>query len=99
MPDNGREEVRVSWVSPGIIVQPGAPDQFCLVKNISNVGATVHVRDPVDSDELTLRLSDIRESVRCRVVWRAQRKLGIQFVRPMRFRLLPRSETKGFYSA
>ena len=63
------------------IAQKGKPLHGCAVADISETGARLNVED-IDSipDEFMLVLSRRGDAQRkCRVVWRKQRQIGVEF--------------------
>ena len=82
MSSDRRVNLRRSWIMPGTVTNPGNPDQACIISDFSNDGAKLHVRAAVlVPNEFTLRFSPERGPPRdCRVLWRTDHQLGIQFV-------------------
>jgi hypothetical protein len=53
----------------------------CTVHNLTNVGASVHVPSTIGIPEVFALSFDFGRSTRgCRVIWRADDKLGVSFV-------------------
>lgn len=77
-----RESQRQITNFPGSIVGAGAAtaDQDCVVADISEGGVRLSVKAPVP-DEFTLVLKDgSNTSRRCRVVWRLDDEVGVEFI-------------------
>jgi hypothetical protein len=52
----------------------------CMVRNLSDSGACLVVRDPVGvPNEFDLTLEREKASRPCRVIWREQNKIGAEF--------------------
>ncbi len=53
----------------------------CTVRNLTDTGASLEVGTPVgipDTFELSIPLDNLKR--KCRVTWRQERKIGVQFV-------------------
>ena len=72
-----RAAPRRSVLKGAYLVWDNSPAYACLVRNISDTGACLQVNDPVPNG-FTLILNDIRRA--CRVVWRKQNRIGIEFI-------------------
>jgi len=52
----------------------------CIVRNLTNVGASVLVRSSIGIPDSFVLSFDLRRSTRqCRVIWRVENELGVQF--------------------
>lgn len=91
-----RRNFRVEWTSPAHIIPGDERERVnCVVNNLSNGGARITCADPLP-DEFILKLTPGKGHPRaCRVVWRRNQDLGVQFIdvlweRPVE---TPRSKT------
>jgi hypothetical protein len=77
--DERRSITRHRVLKAGTIeVGGGAID--CTVRNLSNVGAALHVPSPVGiPDQFTLVIPSEALRFACRVVWRKAERIGIRF--------------------
>ena len=74
-----RNNFRVEWHSPAILYQ-GTLARPCILSNFSNGGARITgVRTTTIPDEFGLRITPRRRIHNCRVVWRTDDALGVQF--------------------
>jgi len=81
MLEERRKHVRVMWVSPGSIVLAPGKERPCIVSDLSNGGAKLIELTEDLPDKFTLKLCPARGPARaCRVVWRAKRQAGVQFL-------------------
>ena len=86
MPRERRKTFRVEWNSTATLYDcRGRRARPCVVSNFSNGGAKITgIRTDTIADEFLLRLSPHSRARKCRVVWRSQDALGVEFVdRPM----------------
>ena len=61
-------------------IECGSGEFECTVKNLSDVGAALHVLTPLYiPDRFTLTVPSYRLNRRCQVVWRKERRLGVAF--------------------
>ncbi|HET9902795.1 MAG TPA: PilZ domain-containing protein [Xanthobacteraceae bacterium] len=76
-----RRSFRVQWESPAYVeLKDGRGRISCIVNNLSNGGARITCAEPLP-DEFILKLTPGRGHPReCRVVWRRNQDLGVQFV-------------------
>ena len=77
---NPRKSLRYNaWVSA-----PGGKPVGCVVSDISETGARLEVEEPEGLPErlLLLLTGDGRARRACRVVWRAEHQVGVQFEKP-----------------
>ena len=80
-----RRHKRVEWGAPGIIVlERGHPDLKCVITDLSIGGAKLSgIAVENIPNEFGLRLTTSKGSVkRCRVMWRREQQVGIQFAEP-----------------
>jgi len=82
MPRERRKNFRVEWNSAATIYdRNGRRARPCTVTNFSNGGAKITGIVPETiADEIMLRLSPHGRTRRCRVVWRTQDSLGVEFI-------------------
>jgi hypothetical protein len=75
-----RKGFRVEWHSPGTIYD-GKLARTCIVSNFSNGGAKISgVLTDTIPDEFALRITSRDDRIRrCRVRWRSDDALGIEF--------------------
>ena len=77
-----RNNFRVEWHSPAILYQ-GTLARPCILSNFSNGGAKITgVRTTTIPDEFGLRITPRRRIHACRVIWRTDDALGVQFADP-----------------
>jgi len=63
-----------------VILDDGSSLSDCTVRNLTNVGACVHLSCPSNiPDSFDLSFDFGHSSRRCRVIWRAESTLGILF--------------------
>ena len=76
-----RKIFRVEWNSLAEIYnREGSLDRLCLVSNFSSIGAKIVNLDPSAlPDEFTLRISPRGIARTCRVIWRSEDALGVEF--------------------
>jgi hypothetical protein len=73
-----RESPRMRTLKGAQIVWPTAPPVKCTVRNLSTTGAALEVQSPVPGTfELVFDGDQSRRS--CRVVWRRETRIGVQF--------------------
>src|ERR671939_1795147 len=82
MPRERRKNFRVEWNSAATLYDcRGRRARPCIVSNFSNGGAKITgVRADTFADEFLLRLSPHSRARKCRVVWRSEDSLGVEFV-------------------
>jgi len=74
-----RKCFRVEWHSPATI-HDGKSARPCILSNFSNDGARISgVRGTTVPDEFGLRITPHGRIHRCRVIWRTDDALGVQF--------------------
>jgi hypothetical protein len=77
-----RDNFRVEWHSPATLYD-GALARPCILSNLSNGGAKITgVRTATIPDEFGLRIAPRRRIYACRVIWRTDDALGVQFTDP-----------------
>ena len=77
--DNQRAAPRQRVLKSGIIEFNGGTID-CVVRNISETGAALDIASPIGiPPEFNLLLSGTRTHQRCRVVWRAEKRIGVAF--------------------
>jgi PilZ domain len=75
-----RKNFRVEWNSSARIYY-GELDRPCILSNLSNGGARITgVRADTFPDEFLLRITPHGHVRKCRVLWRTDDALGVQFV-------------------
>jgi PilZ domain len=76
-----RQNFRVEWNSPAKIYDcNGRFARHCIVSNFSNGGAKIAGVEPATiPDEFILRISPHGRAHRCRVTWRAEDGLAVEF--------------------
>lgn len=78
-----RRNFRLEWTSPATIELPsGEGPLTCTIVNLSNGGARLGgVKAAVLPDEFALRIAPgVSEARACRVSWRTQDEVGVQFI-------------------
>jgi hypothetical protein len=78
-----RRRVRRTRVLKGakIILNDRSSLFDCTVRNLTNLGASVHVPSTIGSPDIfALSFDSGRSSRGCRVIWRADDKIGVSFV-------------------
>jgi len=74
-----RRNFRVEWNSPAKIYH-GELTRSCVLSNLSNEGAKITgVRAATFPDEFMLRVTPHGRIRKCRVLWRTDDALGVQF--------------------
>jgi hypothetical protein len=77
-----RNNFRVEWQSPATLYD-GTLARPCILSNFSNGGAKITgVRAMTIPDEFGLRIAPRRRMHICRVIWRTDDALGVQFTDP-----------------
>jgi hypothetical protein len=77
-----RNNFRVEWRSPATLYD-GALARPCILSNFSNGGAKITgVRATTIPDEFGLRITPRRRIHTCRVIWRTDDALGVEFTDP-----------------
>ncbi|MBN9008232.1 MAG: PilZ domain-containing protein [Rhizobiales bacterium] len=52
----------------------------CIIRDLSETGAAIEIENPKDvPDEFTLDITEDNLKLPCRVVWRAQFRIGVAF--------------------
>jgi len=76
-----RRNFRVEWHSPATLYDcDNCLPRSCIVSNFSNGGAKISgVRPATIPDELMLSLSPRSRARKCRVVWRSDDAVGVEF--------------------
>jgi hypothetical protein len=89
-----RRTFRVEWNSPATLYD--LEERFprpCVVSNFSSGGARiVGVRPQTVPDEFLLRLTPRCRARKCRVIWRSQEALGVEFCDAVTAPLVPAPE-------
>ena len=74
-----RNNFRVEWHSPATLYD-GTLARPCILSNFSNSGAKITgVRATTIPDEFGLRIKPRRRIHTCRVIWRTDDALGVEF--------------------
>jgi hypothetical protein len=76
-----RKETRRRTLKAGKIMIDGKSIIDCMVRNLTYKGASLEVGSPVgipDTFELSIPVDNLKR--KCRVTWRQERKIGVQFV-------------------
>ena len=73
-----RKSPRMRTIKGAQIVWPTGAAFHCVVKNISEAGAKIEVCDPVPGTFVLILDDQSRRS--CRVVWRKEIQIGVQFI-------------------
>jgi hypothetical protein len=80
MPRERRKNFRVEWNSPGKIEAQGRTICSCIVNNFSNGGANISkVQSALIPDFFILHVLGFDKPRQCRVTWRHEEELGVQF--------------------
>jgi hypothetical protein len=80
MPRERRRNFRVEWNSAGKIEAQGRTICSCIVNNLSNGGANIsQVQSALIPDFFILYVLGLDKPRQCRVRWRADEELGVQF--------------------
>jgi hypothetical protein len=86
-----RSNFRVEWHSPATIYD-GALARPCMLSNFSNGGAKITgVRATTIPDEFGLRITPRRRMHTCRVIWRTEDALGVEFTDQPAHTVAPRA--------
>lgn len=73
---------RLRTLKGGSIIFGVAPSVDCIIRNLSQDGAALEVASPVAiPDEFVLLIKPERVKRNCRVMWRSEKSIGIQFLR------------------
>jgi hypothetical protein len=78
--DEKRKVQRQRTLKAGTISNSGAGSIDCVVKNLSETGASLEIESPIGiTDDFTLVIinDDVKRS--CRVAWRSARRIGVRF--------------------
>ena len=78
--DEKRKGQRQRTLKAGTILIAGAGSIDCVVKNLSETGASLEIESPIGiPDDFTLVIinDDVKRS--CRVAWRSARRIGVRF--------------------
>jgi hypothetical protein len=76
-----RKDIRRRTLKAAKIMIDGKSVIDCTVRNLTDTGASLEVGTPVgipDTFELSIPLDNLKR--KCRVTWRQERKIGVQFV-------------------
>lgn len=77
-----RKTPRLRTLKGGSILFGVAPAVDCVIRNLSQDGAALDVANPFSiPDEFALLIKPERVKRNCRVVWRSETLIGVQFVR------------------
>jgi hypothetical protein len=75
-----RKNFRVEWNTGGKIVVEGRTICSCIISNLSNGGAKISKVDSTDiPDQFVLSFVDPVAPRLCRVSWRRDNEIGVQF--------------------
>jgi hypothetical protein len=81
MEDRRRPPARRRTYKAGTLIFSRTGGATSLVRNLSQTGAMLEVESDVAiPDEFTLRIEADHFQRGCRVVWRQQKRLGVEFV-------------------
>jgi hypothetical protein len=76
-----RRAPRLRTFKGGTVVFGVAPPLECLIRNMSQTGAALELQIPAAvPDEFTLIVKPEFVKRKCRVAWRSQKRIGVQFV-------------------
>jgi PilZ domain len=97
MPRERRKAFRVEWNSAAMLYdRNGRRARPCIVSNFSNGGAKIAgVRGETIGDEFLLRLTPHSRARKCRVVWRSEDALGVEFTDRPAMIEQPKRQTAG----
>jgi PilZ domain len=76
-----RKDIRRRTLKAAKIMIDGKSVIDCTVRNLTDTGASLEVGTPVgipDTFELSIPVDNLKR--KCRVTWRQERKIGVQFV-------------------
>ncbi len=74
-----RAALRQRVLKPGVIEFNGGTID-CVVRNVSETGAALEVASPVGiPGQFNLLISGDRTQLRCQVVWRKEKRIGVRF--------------------
>jgi hypothetical protein len=76
-----RKETRQRTLKAGKIMIDGKSIIDCTVRNLTDTGASLEVGSPVgipDTFQLSIPVDKLTR--KCRVTWRQERRIGVQFV-------------------
>jgi hypothetical protein len=80
MVDERRKNFRVEWHSQGKISLDGRTICLCTISNLSNGGAKISgLNSAIVGDEFMLHVFEEELPRLCRVLWRRDNELGVQF--------------------
>ena len=76
-----RRTSRQRTLKGGTIIFGTAADTDCVIRNLSAIGAALDVeRTAGIPDEFTLLIKPEIVKRQCRVVWRSEKRIGVEFV-------------------
>ncbi len=81
MPTERRSSPRLKTFKGGSIIFELAPPVDCIIRNMSEHGAGLELKNPAaipDIFQLLIKPELVKRN--CRVVWRAENRIGVQFV-------------------
>ena len=76
-----RKDTRRRTLKAGKIMIDGKSIIDCTVRNLTDTGASLEVGSPVgipDTFQLSISVDNLTH--KCRVTWRQERRIGVQFV-------------------
>lgn len=77
--ENRSAQRRRTLLGAKIVINSGGSVFDCLVKNLSETGALIHIENSLAApSHFTLQLSDGRH-FECQVMWRGATRLGVKF--------------------
>jgi hypothetical protein len=75
-----RRAPRLKTFKGGLIIFGLSPPVDCIVRNLSEFGAGLELKTPAPvPDNFTLLLKPELTRRNCRVVWRSENRLGVEF--------------------
>jgi methyl-accepting chemotaxis protein len=80
--DEKRQRTRTRmWKNAMLISEHDSEGRHCVVSDITNSGARLHLADPNRlSSTFSLTFDNFRSERVCRVIWRAVDTVGVQFI-------------------
>lgn len=79
--DNKRRAQRMRTLKGASLVLPGGSTFSCVMRNLSETGAQVELPSTLGvPHDVRLQTTDGYTNRACRVVWRTEKKLGLEFV-------------------
>ena len=82
--ENRREHLRRPITHTAYIVTGLGPPLKCTMRDVSESGGRIAVGDPRSSPQEFLLMLNQGLLRWCRVIWRSEKEVGIQFIRPPR---------------